>query len=222
MRSRSYIALLEHFPTNLAHRDCVRKPLGKERRAVRAGSPFRWRDAASVFLAERLPDATQKGRAAFGPSQRCQRTLASVTMGQHSSLLSPRALSGSLGPNRLRHGEPDWSESACLMTLSSVWVVIDLPGPGWPPRSGRKGTDRETPDRLGTGLEYDRPFLFLQARTDAGVLDTDDKHGTSEKMSDNLPQTIGIDISKASLDCHVHPVGAERQFANTATKATRR
>ncbi|WP_066529169.1 IS110 family transposase [Sphingobium sp. EP60837] len=35
-------------------------------------------------------------------------------------------------------------------------------------------------------------------------------------MSDNLPQTIGIDISKASLDCHVHPAGAERQFANTA------
>jgi transposase len=40
-------------------------------------------------------------------------------------------------------------------------------------------------------------------------------------MSDNLPQTIGIDISKASLDCHVHPTGAERQFANTA-RATRR
>ncbi|WP_198519271.1 hypothetical protein [Novosphingobium kunmingense] len=35
-------------------------------------------------------------------------------------------------------------------------------------------------------------------------------------MSDNLPQTIGIDISKASLDCHVHPIGAERQLANTA------
>ncbi|WP_395396259.1 hypothetical protein WBP07_20375 (plasmid) [Novosphingobium sp. BL-8A] len=34
-------------------------------------------------------------------------------------------------------------------------------------------------------------------------------------MSDNLPQTIGIDISKASLDCHPHPAGAERQFANT-------
>lgn len=25
-----------------------------------------------------------------------------------------------------------------------------------------------------------------------------------EKMSDNLPQTIGFDISKASLDCYVH------------------
>lgn len=38
----------------------------------------------------------------------------------------------------------------------------------------------------------------------------------SEKMSDKLPQTIGIDISKASLDCHAHPGGAERQFPNTA------
>lgn len=35
-------------------------------------------------------------------------------------------------------------------------------------------------------------------------------------MSDNLPQTIGIDISKASLDCHAYPIGAERRFANTA------
>lgn len=35
-------------------------------------------------------------------------------------------------------------------------------------------------------------------------------------MSDKLPQTIGIDISKASLDCHSHPAGAKRQFANTA------
>lgn len=35
-------------------------------------------------------------------------------------------------------------------------------------------------------------------------------------MSTELPQTIGIDISKASLDCHVHPIGTERQFANTA------
>ena len=35
-------------------------------------------------------------------------------------------------------------------------------------------------------------------------------------MGNNLPQTIGIDISKASLDCHVYPAGAEHQFANTA------
>jgi transposase len=34
-------------------------------------------------------------------------------------------------------------------------------------------------------------------------------------MSDNLPQTIGIDISKSNLDCHVHPAAVERQFANT-------
>lgn len=35
-------------------------------------------------------------------------------------------------------------------------------------------------------------------------------------MREPLPQTIGIDISKASLDCHVHPAGTERRFANTA------
>lgn len=35
-------------------------------------------------------------------------------------------------------------------------------------------------------------------------------------MSNDLPQTIGIDISKASLDCHAHPAGAERQFAHSA------
>ncbi|WOF44751.1 IS110 family transposase [Sphingopyxis indica] len=35
-------------------------------------------------------------------------------------------------------------------------------------------------------------------------------------MSNSLPQTIGIDISKASLDCHAYPAGIEKQFANTA------
>lgn len=35
-------------------------------------------------------------------------------------------------------------------------------------------------------------------------------------MSTPLPQTIGIDISKATLDAHAHPVGIDRQFANTA------
>lgn len=35
-------------------------------------------------------------------------------------------------------------------------------------------------------------------------------------MSNNLPQTIGIDISKATLDVHVHPAGIDRQVANTA------
>jgi len=35
-------------------------------------------------------------------------------------------------------------------------------------------------------------------------------------MSNDLPQSIGIDISKANLDCHAYPAGAERQFANTA------
>ncbi len=40
--------------------------------------------------------------------------------------------------------------------------------------------------------------------------------GHTEKMSTSLPQSIGIDISKATLDCHAHPAGIERQFANTA------
>lgn len=35
-------------------------------------------------------------------------------------------------------------------------------------------------------------------------------------MSTPLPQTIGIDISKATLDCHAHPAGIDRQFANSA------
>lgn len=34
-------------------------------------------------------------------------------------------------------------------------------------------------------------------------------------MSIPLPQTIGIDISKAALDCHAYPAGIDRQFANT-------
>lgn len=59
------------------------------------------------------------------------------------------------------------------------------------------------------------PFFSIRPERIPGLCGPDDKHGT-EKMSDNLPQTIGIDISKASLDCHAHPAGAERQFANTA------
>tara|TARA_R110000772_G_scaffold225543_5_gene336187 strand:+ start:97 stop:1038 length:942 start_codon:yes stop_codon:yes gene_type:complete len=35
-------------------------------------------------------------------------------------------------------------------------------------------------------------------------------------MSISIPQTIGIDISKATLDCHTHPAGLDRRFANTA------
>ncbi|MEO5598629.1 MAG: IS110 family transposase [Novosphingobium sp.] len=35
-------------------------------------------------------------------------------------------------------------------------------------------------------------------------------------MSNDLSQTIGIDISKATLDCYAHPAGIDRQFANTA------
>lgn len=35
-------------------------------------------------------------------------------------------------------------------------------------------------------------------------------------MAQHLPQTIGIDISKTTLDCHAWPAGESRQFANTA------
>jgi hypothetical protein len=70
---------------------------------------------------------------------------------------------------------------------------------------------------LETWLELDRPFLILQARTDTGILGPDGKHGTTEKMSNNLPQTVGIDISKASLDCPAYPTVAERQLAVTVT-----
>ena len=35
-------------------------------------------------------------------------------------------------------------------------------------------------------------------------------------MSAPLPQTIGIDISKAPLDAHAYPAGIDRQFANSA------
>jgi len=35
-------------------------------------------------------------------------------------------------------------------------------------------------------------------------------------MSTSRPQTIGIDISKATLDCHAYPAGIDRQFPNTA------
>jgi transposase len=35
-------------------------------------------------------------------------------------------------------------------------------------------------------------------------------------MSNDLPQTIGIDISKAALHCHAHPVGMDCQFPNTS------
>jgi len=35
-------------------------------------------------------------------------------------------------------------------------------------------------------------------------------------MSTSRPQTIGIDIAKATLDCHAYPAGIDRQFPNTA------
>ena len=44
----------------------------------------------------------------------------------------------------------------------------------------------------------------------------DDKNRTAEKMENSLPQTVGIDISKATLDVFAHPMGCERQFPNSA------
>lgn len=35
-------------------------------------------------------------------------------------------------------------------------------------------------------------------------------------MANSLPQTVGIDISKATLDVYAHPTGCERQFPNSA------
>lgn len=40
-------------------------------------------------------------------------------------------------------------------------------------------------------------------------------------MENFLPQTVGIDISKATLDVFAHPAGCERQFANSAKGAQR-
>lgn len=43
-----------------------------------------------------------------------------------------------------------------------------------------------------------------------------------EKMKDTVPQkhdrvTIGIDVSKATLDVHLHPIGQRKRFANDST-----
>ena len=34
-------------------------------------------------------------------------------------------------------------------------------------------------------------------------------------MSDTIEQTVGVDISKDTLDVHLHPAGKARRFANT-------
>ena len=35
-------------------------------------------------------------------------------------------------------------------------------------------------------------------------------------MTDTITQNVGVDISKATLDVHLHPAGNARQFANDA------
>lgn len=44
----------------------------------------------------------------------------------------------------------------------------------------------------------------------------DDKNRTTEKMGTSLAQTVGIDISKATLGVYARPAGCERRFANSA------
>lgn len=36
-------------------------------------------------------------------------------------------------------------------------------------------------------------------------------------MSNTIAQSVGVDISKDTLDVHLHPVGLARRFANTRT-----
>ena len=35
-------------------------------------------------------------------------------------------------------------------------------------------------------------------------------------MTDTITRNVGVDISKATLDVHLHPAGNARQFANDA------
>ena len=71
-----------------------------------------------------------------------------------------------------------------------------------------------------TELEFDRPLLFLAARTDTWVFKMPRMTSMGqEKMSNLLSPsaqqvTIGIDISKHHLDVHVHPEGSIQQFTN--------
>ena len=80
------------------------KPAGKERRAARAGCPCNRRDAASG-----LPTTTPKGRAEFGPAQRCS----SVTMYDiaPSSRLAP-------SQTRLRADASKWLKQGLLVATA--------------------------------------------------------------------------------------------------------
>ena len=72
-----------------------------------------------------------------------------------------------------------------------------------------------------TAPEFDRPLLFLAARSDTGGSEApDDKHGTGKGEPIYIASyratqiAIGIDISKHRLDIHVHPDGSIGQFSN--------
>ena len=92
-----------------------------------------------------------------------------------------------------------------------------MPDPGWPPRIGRKGMDRSRLGRGGPSISVITPFFSIRPERKPGLRGPDDKNRTAEKMSSTLPQTIGIDISKATLDVHAYPAGCGQQFANTAS-----
>ena len=104
---------LEHFPTNLAHRDCRRKPLGKEACAGLADCPFKQDDAVRGPSCE-----PPSGAGPFWPiccvsrRSRCDGIALSTIPTRNASR---SAMTRALGQNRLRHGEPDWSESALSM-----------------------------------------------------------------------------------------------------------
>jgi hypothetical protein len=91
--------VLEHFQTNLDHPDRVRKSAGQEWRAAGAVvAPASGETKPAGFLTR-----SPKGRADWGSGPRCS----SLTMRRiaRSSRLT-------LNSNRLRQGDPGWSESA--------------------------------------------------------------------------------------------------------------
>lgn len=91
------------------------------------------------------------------------------------------------------------------MTSPPIWVRLVC----WEGSRNRWSFE----NRVRVGIA---PFISFRPERIPGSRGPDDKHGTAEKMSNDLPQTIGIDISKASLDCHTHPAGIDRQFTNAA------
>lgn len=105
-------------------------------------------------------------------------------------------------PRSRRNPVMSWLASPRLARDARLlWVMMRCLVQGGHPRTKRKGSDRlcrSLRDRARVGS----PFLFRQARTDIGVQGPDEKYGTAEKVGNNLPHTVGVDISKASVDFH--------------------